>query len=139
MDMDFDNLKNKLKPVVQYTEEQTGYLIFLKERDKGRLLTGTAEIDGITHKLAYIYFNDISQALHEMGHMLSTPGPRPFSKIGLLLRELEAWRTAECLAYQFQLEFDEESFDEGFGSYLIDLIASEERPSFEWLSQLIGE
>lgn len=134
-----ENLRKKLKPVVKYVENLTGYLIFLKERDKGRLLTGTAEIDGITHKLAYVYFNDISQALHEMGHLLSTPGLRPFSKIGLLLRELEAWRTAECLADKFQLEFNEESFDEGFGSYIIDLIASEERPSFEWLSQLIGE
>ena len=135
----FENIKNKLETVVSYTETLTGYMIFLKERNGGRLLTGTVEIDGDTHNIAYVYFNDISQALHEMGHLLSTPGPRPFSKISLLLRELEAWRTAECLADKFNLEFDEESFDEGFSSYLFDLIVSEERPSFEWLSQLIGE
>jgi hypothetical protein len=104
--MSFEKDKEILAPVVAYVEEQTGYLIFLKDRGDG---------------------------------MLRTPGPRPVSLISMLLRELEAWRCAECLHDRFDVRFDEDVFDEGLGSYIIDLIASDERPSFEWLAQLIGE
>lgn len=137
--MSFEKDKEILAPVVAYVEEQTGYLIFLKDRGDGMLRIGTVNIEGSTHKIAYVYFNNPTQAIHELGHLIGTPGPRPVSLISMLLRELEAWRCAECLHDRFDVRFDEDVFDEGLGSYIIDLIASDECPSLQWLSQLIGE
>jgi hypothetical protein len=137
--MNFENDKKILAPIIDYVEKETGYLIYLKGQGEGKLVVGTVEMDGDTHKIAYIYFNNPTQAIHELGHMIGTPGPRPVSKISILLRELEAWRCAEYLHDRFCVRFDEDVFDEGLGSYIADLIMSDECPSFEWLAQLIGE
>lgn len=134
-----EKIKERLAPVVAYTEKETGYLIYLKGEQDGRLVTGTVEMDGRTLKVAYVYFKNCTEAIHELGHLLATPGPRPVSLISQLLRELEAWRCAEYLHDRFGVRFDTQTFDEGLGSYILELVASEECPSFEWISQLIGE
>lgn len=130
--------KNELNKVIKYVESKTGFLIFLKEGE-GKLVTGTLEMEGEIVNIAYVYSNNSTQALHEFGHMLGTPGVRPISKISMLLRELIAWNCSEYLHDKFDIPFDENVFDEGLGSYIVDLIVSEECTSLEWLSQLIGE
>lgn len=139
--MDFKEQKNQLVSVVAYIEKKTGYKITLKHRSEGKLLTGTIKCSRV--KVAYVFFADTTQALHELGHLLAystgTSRVKPVSKLGMLFRELEAWTIAEKLSYSFNLPFDTQSFDMGFSAYLFDLINSQECPSFEWLSQLIGE
>ena len=130
--------EKELNKVIKYVENKTGFLIFLKE-GCGKLVTGTLDMEGERVNIAYVYSNNNTQALHEFGHMLGTPGARPFSKISLLLRELTAWTYSEFLHDEFNIPFDENVFDEGLGSYIVDLIVSDECPSLEWLSQLIGE
>jgi len=133
-------IEKRLKPIVDYVQRETGYLIKIKTcKDNGYLLKGTAVVNEEKRNVAYIYAANLTQGIHEMGHLLSTPGPWPESGISMLLRELVAWRTSECLHHKFNIPFDEECFDEGLGSYITELVASDERPSLAWLSQLIGE
>lgn len=127
-----------IRKAVKYVESQTGYLIFLKDGE-GKLVTGTLNMEGEWVRIAYVYSNNDTQLLHELGHMLGTPGVRPISRISRLLRELIAWRCSEFLHDKFLIPFDTQVFDEGLGSYIVDLIVSDECPSLEWLSQLIGE
>lgn len=138
--MDHEEMKQQLKPVVEYVQQKTGYLIFLKGKQDGKLLTGTINRgDGIVFKVAYVYFKNLTEALHELSHIWVTPEPRPKSDLALLLRELKVWRCSECLHRKFDLPFDVKIFDEGISSYIVALLMGPECPPYEFLSQLIGE
>ena len=135
-----EKMEVQLKDVISYVEEKTNYLIFIKGFRDGKLLTGTCRMDDEkVLNVAFVYGKSPGEVLHELGHLLATPGVRPISLISQLLRELTAWQCAENLHYRFGIPFNVRTFDEGLGSYIFELVASEECPSFGWLSQLLGE
>lgn len=129
-------MNDKVEQAIKFCEEKTGYQITYNGEGDGRLITGLAK-DG--RKLAYIYGDGESQLCHELGHLICDQGIRPVSKIALVIREMEAWRAGEALMHKFDMEFDVDCFDMGFGTYLFDLLMDEQCPSVEWVSQLIGE